>query len=71
MAARVAVLAVAAAGIAAFSAIHKTVTVTVDGVSHEVTTFASSVEGVLAHEHVVYPERDLVAPAPAAPVPRS
>ncbi|MDR0592088.1 MAG: ubiquitin-like domain-containing protein [Bifidobacteriaceae bacterium] len=71
MAARLAVVAAAAAGIAGFSAAHKTVTITVDGASREVTTFAGSVEGVLAQEHIAYTERDLVAPALEAPVPRS
>ncbi|MDR0627750.1 MAG: ubiquitin-like domain-containing protein, partial [Bifidobacteriaceae bacterium] len=70
LAARVAVLAVAAAGIAGFSATHKTVTITVNDESREVTTFAGSVGGVLAQEHIDYSERDLVAPGPAASVPR-
>jgi uncharacterized protein YabE (DUF348 family) len=69
--ARVAVLAVAAAGIVGFATAHKTVTVTVDGESHQVTTFAASVKGVLAQEHIQYTERDLVAPGPDASVPRS
>jgi uncharacterized protein YabE (DUF348 family) len=69
--ARIAVLALAATGIVGFSAAHKTVTITVDGVSREVTTFAPTVASVLAAEDVSYTERDLVAPAPGAPVPRS
>jgi uncharacterized protein YabE (DUF348 family) len=71
LAARIAVLALAAAGIAGFSAAHKTVTLTVDGASRQVTTFASTVGGVLDANDVVYTERDLVAPAPSAAVPRS
>ncbi|MDR2564932.1 MAG: ubiquitin-like domain-containing protein [Bifidobacteriaceae bacterium] len=61
----------AAAGIAGFAQAHKTVTVTVDGASREVTTFAGSVKGVLAQEHIAYTDMDLVAPGPDAAVPRS
>ncbi|MDR0365408.1 MAG: ubiquitin-like domain-containing protein [Bifidobacteriaceae bacterium] len=68
---RVAVLAVAAAGIVTFSAAHKEVTINVNGQTSQVQTFAGSVAGVLAQEHVAYSDRDLVAPAPAAPVPRA
>ncbi|MDR3106626.1 MAG: ubiquitin-like domain-containing protein, partial [Bifidobacteriaceae bacterium] len=71
LAARLTVLAVAASGIAGFSATHKTVTITVNDESRQVTTFAGSVAGVLAQEHISYSERDLVAPGPGAPVPRS
>jgi uncharacterized protein YabE (DUF348 family) len=69
--ARIAVLALAASGIAGFSATHKSVTLTVDGESRQVQTFASTVEGVLSAQGVVYTERDLVAPGPGAAVPRS
>ncbi|MDR1441174.1 MAG: ubiquitin-like domain-containing protein [Bifidobacteriaceae bacterium] len=69
--ARIAVLAVAATGIVGFSAAHKTVTVTVDGRSQEVSTFAGSVQGVLTQEHITYTDKDLVAPVPEAAVPRS
>ncbi|MDR1393857.1 MAG: ubiquitin-like domain-containing protein [Bifidobacteriaceae bacterium] len=69
--ARLTVLAFAAAGIAGFAASYKTVTVTVDGVSNRVSTFASTVDAVLAAEGVSYTERDLVAPGPDAGVPRS
>jgi uncharacterized protein YabE (DUF348 family) len=62
---------VAAGGIAGFSATHKSVTITVDDQSREVTTFAGSVKGVLAQEHIAYTERDLVAPGPDAAVPRA
>ncbi|MDR2374352.1 MAG: ubiquitin-like domain-containing protein [Bifidobacteriaceae bacterium] len=65
------VLAVAAAGIVGFSAAHKNVTITVDGESREVTTFAGSVQGVLAQEHITYTDKDLVAPGLDAAVPRS
>ncbi|MDR2252344.1 MAG: ubiquitin-like domain-containing protein [Bifidobacteriaceae bacterium] len=64
-------LALAAGGIAGFAAAHKTVTLTVDGESSVVTTFAWTVGGVLAAQDVAYTERDLVAPAPDAAVPRS
>jgi uncharacterized protein YabE (DUF348 family) len=37
----------------------------------EVTTFAATVEGVLAQESIEYSDLDLVAPAPGAAVPRS
>jgi uncharacterized protein YabE (DUF348 family) len=69
--ARVAVVALAATGIVGFSAAHKTVTVTVDGESREVTTFASTVEAVLDQQDVEYTDRDLVAPSPGSAVPRS
>jgi uncharacterized protein YabE (DUF348 family) len=65
------VLALAVGGIVGFTAAHKTVTLTVDGVSRQVTTFASTVGGVLDAQDVAYTERDLVAPAPTAAVPRS
>ncbi|HEY0117488.1 MAG TPA: transglycosylase family protein [Cellulomonas sp.] len=49
-------------GSAAFAAAHKTVTLDVDGVPTSVSTFAGSVAGLLADEHVTVGTRDLVAP---------
>jgi uncharacterized protein YabE (DUF348 family) len=68
--ARVTALAMAVSGIAAFAAAHKTVTVTLDGESRQVSTFASTVEGLLAQQNVVVGEYDLVAPGVGAQVPR-
>jgi uncharacterized protein YabE (DUF348 family) len=54
----------------AFAAAHKVVTLDVNGETSQVTTFANTVGGVLAAQDVKITERDLVAPALAAGVPR-
>lgn len=51
-----------AGGGAAYAAAHKTVTLDVDGVQTAVSTFAGSVNGLLADEHVTVDTRDLVLP---------
>ena len=49
-------------GGAAYAAAHKTVTLEVDGARTTVSTFAGSVDGLLADEHVTVGDRDVVAP---------
>jgi len=68
--AKVTATVLAAGALTGFATAHKTVTLTVDGESTQVTTFGGSVGSVLAQEGVTYGERDLVAPAPGAAVPR-
>ncbi len=51
-----------AGGGAAFAAAHKTVTLDVDGHETSVSTFAGSVDGLLADEHVAVRDLDLVSP---------
>ena len=51
-----------AGGGAAYAAAHKTVTLDVDGVQTAISTFAGSVNGLLADEHVTVDTRDLVLP---------
>ena len=51
-----------AGGGAAYAAAHKSVTLDVDGVQTSVSTFAGSVDGLLADEHVTVDTRDLVSP---------
>jgi uncharacterized protein YabE (DUF348 family) len=60
-AAVLAVLLILAAGITV--SLHKTVTVTVDGVAQEVGTFAGSVDGALAAAGLTVGEHDTLAPA--------
>ena len=48
-------------GGAAYAAAHKTVTLEVDGARTTVSTFAGSVDGLLADEHVTVGDRDVVA----------
>jgi uncharacterized protein YabE (DUF348 family) len=71
MVARIAAVTVAVAATAGFAVTHKTVTLTVDGQSREVSTFASSVHGVLVQEHISYTDKDVIAPGPGAPVPQT
>ena len=54
-----------AGGSAAFAAAHKTVTLDVDGHETSVSTFAGSVDGLLADEHVTVGDLDLVSPSGA------
>jgi uncharacterized protein YabE (DUF348 family) len=66
----VSVIAVAGFGIGGFVTLNKTVTVDVNGERTVVTTLASTVGGLLADRGIDVSERDLVAPATTAPVPR-
>ncbi|MET0966677.1 MAG: ubiquitin-like domain-containing protein [Nakamurella sp.] len=59
-------LLIAAAGITV--SLHKTVTVTVDGVSQQVGTFAGSVDGALDAAGLTVGEHDTLAPAADAPL---
>lgn len=60
-AAAAAVVVLATGGVA-FARAHKTVTLDVDGEARQVTTFAGSVDGLLAAEGVDVRSRDVVAP---------
>ena len=60
-----AVAVVLVTGSVAVARAHKTVTLDVDGQVVQVTTFAGSVEGLLADRGIEIGERDVVAPAPA------
>ncbi|MDT0166519.1 transglycosylase family protein [Actinotalea sp. AC32] len=51
-------------GTVAVATAHKTVTLDVDGATTQVSTFAGSVEGVLAEHDLELGPRDVVAPAP-------
>jgi uncharacterized protein YabE (DUF348 family) len=62
---------VVAFGIGGFVTLNKTVAVDVNGDRTVVTTLASTVGGLLADRGVEVSERDLVAPATTAPVPRN
>jgi len=68
--AKIAVTVAAGLALTGFAATHKTVTVTVDGQSTQVTSFGSSVGAVLAAQGIEIGERDLVVPALEAGVPR-
>lgn len=57
------VLGVVVAGIAGYVALDKSVTLTVDGKSRSLHTFAGSVESLLEKENIDVTGRDLVAPA--------
>ncbi|GAA3589608.1 hypothetical protein GCM10022223_00080 [Kineosporia mesophila] len=61
--AQAAVLAVAVGGSVWYSQANKTITLSVDGRTTEVHSFASSVSDFLADEHISVGDRDLVAPA--------
>ena len=52
----------------AFVALNKQVTLSVDGKTRQLTTFARSVEAVLEAAEVKYGRRDLVVPSPDEPV---
>jgi uncharacterized protein YabE (DUF348 family) len=52
-------------GGAAYAAAHKTVTLDVDGRTTTVSTFAGSVDGLLAAQHVTVADRDAVSPTGA------
>ena len=60
-----AVALVLAGGGAAYAAAHKTVTLDVDGRTTTVSTFAGSVDGLLAAQHVTVAGRDAVSPTGA------
>ncbi|MDR0946067.1 MAG: ubiquitin-like domain-containing protein [Bifidobacteriaceae bacterium] len=69
--AQAAVVAMILGGVAGFASLHKDVTVDVDGVRTQVSTLAGSVGQVLKEKHVSVSDRDLVAPAVTARVPKS
>jgi resuscitation-promoting factor RpfB len=52
-------------GTAAYAQAHKTVTVDVDGVTHQVSTFAGSVDNLLSQEGITLGARDAVSPSGA------
>lgn len=58
-----AIALVLAGGGAAFAAAHKTVTLDVDGRQTTVSTFAGSIDGLLADQHVAVGGRDMVSPS--------
>ncbi len=60
-----AVALVLAGGGAAYAAVHKTVTLDVDGRTTTVSTFVGSVDGLLAAQHVTVAGRDAVSPTGA------
>lgn len=62
------VLALVVAGTSAFTVLHKTVTVEVDGERSTVSAFGRTVADVLEEHGVAVSERDLVSPAPEATV---
>jgi len=61
---------VAGLALTGFAATHKTVTLSVDGETWQVSSFSGSVGAVLAGQGVVIGEHDLVVPALDAAVPR-
>jgi uncharacterized protein YabE (DUF348 family) len=61
------VLGLAAGGVA-FSIARKTVTVSVDGSTKQVSTFGDTVADVLNKEHITVGAHDAVAPAPSASI---
>ena len=65
---QVLVLAVFAGAVAAYTGLSKTVVLTVDGVTTKVSTFASTVGGVLGRRGLSIGTHDLVAPSPAMAV---
>ncbi|WP_448059267.1 aggregation-promoting factor C-terminal-like domain-containing protein [Cellulomonas hominis] len=62
------VLALVVGGTTAFTALHKSVTVEVDGQAVQVTAFGRTVGDVLASGDIEVGERDLVAPGVADPI---
>lgn len=60
------VLTAVVAGTAVYAAADKSVTLTVDGRSQKVHSFARTVDGLLDSENIRIGERDLVAPAPGS-----
>lgn len=68
-AAGTAAVLVAAGGFVAYSAMHKNVTLDVDGTVVEVSTFSADIQSVLDEHHIQVGERDLVAPIAASDVP--
>lgn len=61
-------LLVAVGGTVAVASAHKTVTLDVDGATTRVSTFAGSVDGVLAEHSIDLAERDVVTPAVDTPL---
>jgi uncharacterized protein YabE (DUF348 family) len=68
LAAQVGVLAAVIGGTVAYATMDKTVTLTVDGRSHEVRAFARTVGGLLDSQDITVGARDIVAPGQAAPL---
>jgi uncharacterized protein YabE (DUF348 family) len=66
LAAQAGVLAAVIGGTVAYAAMDKTVTLTVDGRSHEVRAFARTVGGLLDSQDITVGARDIVAPGRAA-----
>lgn len=60
------VLTAVVAGTAVYASVDKSVTLTVDGRSEQVHSFAGDVEGLLASQQISVGDRDLVAPAPSS-----
>lgn len=68
LAAQAGVLATVIGGTIAYATMDKTVTLTVDGRSHEVRAFARTVGSLLDAQDVTVGARDIVAPGQAAPL---
>lgn len=71
--ARIAAISTAAAvvvvaGGVAYAQASTTVTLSIDGTTQDVTTFADDVSGVLKHQGVTVSSRDLLAPAPSTSI---
>jgi uncharacterized protein YabE (DUF348 family) len=66
LAAQAGVLAAVIGGTIAYAAMDKTVTLTVDGRSHEVRAFARTVGGLLDSQDITVGARDIVAPGQSA-----
>lgn len=66
--AALAAVLVATGGTLAVAAAHKTVTLDVDGATTRVSTFAGSVDGLLAEQSLELDARDLVSPAADTPL---
>lgn len=62
------VLATVVGGTTAFTSLHKTVTVEVDGVAHEVSGFSRTVDDVLASDSLDVDDQDQVFPSPQSTV---
>ena len=63
-----AVVCLLAAGGGTYAAMHKTVTISVDGVPQEVSTLAGSVDGALGAAGLTVAEHDSLAPTPDAEI---
>ena len=63
---RVAVIAALVGGVGAYAYFDKSITLSVDGSVRQITSFASTVAGVLSAEDITVGSHDEVSPAPAA-----